>query len=126
GHDFAERPLTSTVQAPQKLVSQPMCVPARSSSSRRNSTSSMRDSTSARTGLPFTLHAMATLDALSGIVVLHLHTLAGGAARRYADRFPQQPAHQGTLVSGRAALVRLRSGRSHAGLGGGRSIFLIN
>src|ERR1700726_1585363 len=60
--DFTARPFISTVHAPQYVVSQPTCVPVRSHASRRNSTSSMRGSTSRAYGLPFTL--MLTLTAI--------------------------------------------------------------
>ena len=52
---FTDRASTRTTQAPHWLVSQPTCVPVRPSRSRKSSTSSVRASTSAVTGLPFSL-----------------------------------------------------------------------
>ena len=52
--DFTDLPSRSTVQAPQWLVSQPICGPVRFSCSRRKWMSSVRGSTSASTVLPFT------------------------------------------------------------------------
>ena len=52
---LTDRPSTQTVQAPHWLVSQPTWVPVSRSFSRRRSTSSVRGSTSAWTGLPLTV-----------------------------------------------------------------------
>ena len=62
---LTERPSRSTVQAPQWLVSQPMCAPVRPISSRRKWISSMRGSTSASTALPFTVSLMCCFAMLS-------------------------------------------------------------
>ncbi len=54
-HDFTGTPSTSTVQAPQLVVSQPMCVPVRPSVSRRKWTSRRRFSTSCEREAPLTV-----------------------------------------------------------------------
>ena len=54
-HDFTGSPSSSTVQAPQWVVSQPMWVPVRRRFSRRRWTSSRRDSTSASCSVPLTV-----------------------------------------------------------------------
>ena len=53
--DFTDLPSRSTVQAPQWLVSQPICGPVRLSCSRRKWISRVRGSTSASTASPFTV-----------------------------------------------------------------------
>src|SRR6516165_9816000 len=53
--DFTARPSIWTTQAPHWLVSQPTCVPVRSSWSRKTWTRSVRSSTSTETALPFTV-----------------------------------------------------------------------
>src|SRR6202140_3996972 len=52
---FTDLPSRSTVQAPQWLVSHPICGPVRLSCSRRKWMSRVRGSTSASTDLPFTV-----------------------------------------------------------------------
>ncbi len=52
--DFTDLPSRSTVQAPQWLVSQPICGPVRFSCSRRKWISSVRGSTSPSTSCPLT------------------------------------------------------------------------
>ena len=59
---FTALPFMWTVQAPHWAVSQPTWVPVRRSCSRRKFTSSVRGSTSAVTGLPFTV-----IDTLTGM-----------------------------------------------------------
>ena len=54
-HDFALRPSTWTVHAPQLLVSQPTCVPVSPNSSRSRWTRRRRGSTSASIGAPLTV-----------------------------------------------------------------------
>src|SRR5215207_8368015 len=66
-HDFTDLPSRSTVQAPQWLVSQPICGPVRLSCSRRKWISSVRGSTKASTGLPLTLMAIWTAIASSSL-----------------------------------------------------------
>src|ERR1700735_4476030 len=56
--DLTELPSRSTVQAPQWLVSQPICGPVRLSCSRRKWISKVRGSTSDSTVLPFTFIAI--------------------------------------------------------------------
>src|SRR5215467_2646699 len=53
--DFIALPLTCTTQAPHCDVSQPTCVPVSRKCSRSNCTSSVRGSTLAVMGLPFTV-----------------------------------------------------------------------
>ncbi len=53
--DFTDLPSRSTVQAPQWLVSQPICEPVRPRSSRRKWISRVRGSTSPSTGWPLTV-----------------------------------------------------------------------
>ena len=55
---FTARPSISTVHAPHWLVSQPMCVPVRSSSSRSTYTSSALGSTSTVRAAPLTFRVM--------------------------------------------------------------------
>ena len=62
---LTERPSRSTVQAPQWLVSQPMCAPVSPISSRRKWISSMRGSTSASTALPLIVSLMCCFAMLS-------------------------------------------------------------
>lgn len=62
---FTEAPSISTVQAPQWLVSQPMCAPVRFISSRRKWISSVRGSTKRWTFLPLTV-------SVTGIVSISL------------------------------------------------------
>ncbi len=64
-HDFTDSPSSSTVQAPQEVVSQPMLVAVRSATSRRKCTSSMRSSTSAVISLPLTVRSTFTGYSLS-------------------------------------------------------------
>ena len=53
--DFTGVPSRSTVQAPQLVVSQPMCVPVSPSVSRRKCTSRSRVSTSTECAAPLTV-----------------------------------------------------------------------
>src|SRR4051794_1822234 len=96
-HDFTGSPSICTTQVPQLLVSQPQCVPVRSSSSRRKCTRSIRGSTSAAASSPFTVIFTSTF----------VLPLAGG--RHALDGAPQrslgQLVRQVALVLGRAALV---------------------
>ena len=54
-HDFTGRPSSSTVQAPQPVVSQPRCVPVRPRISLIMWTHRMRGSTSTMRGSPLTV-----------------------------------------------------------------------
>ena len=58
--DLTDSPSSSTVQAPQEVVSQPTLVAVRSATSRRKCTSSMRSSTSAVMSLPLTVRSTFT------------------------------------------------------------------
>ena len=60
-HDFTDSPLSSTVQAPHELVSQPMFVPVSPSVSRRYCTSSSLGSTSCWCLEPFTSTEIRTI-----------------------------------------------------------------
>src|SRR5471032_284112 len=64
-HDLIARPSRWTVHAPHWAVSQPMCVPVRRNSSRRNWTSRMWGSTVAVTALPLTVRLMLSAMLLS-------------------------------------------------------------
>ena len=56
-HDLTDSPSSSTVQAPQEVVSQPTLVAVRPATSRRKCTSSVRSSTSAVMSLPLTVRS---------------------------------------------------------------------
>ena len=58
--DFTDSPSSSTVHAPQEVVSQPMFVAVKPATSRTKCASSNRSSTSASTCLPLTLIATFT------------------------------------------------------------------
>src|SRR3989442_9086603 len=63
-HDFMATPFTCTTQAPHCEVSQPTWVRVSRRFSRRNCTSRVRGSTSAVTGLPFTVSDTAGMGLL--------------------------------------------------------------
>ena len=63
-HDFTDSPSSSTVQAPQDVVSQPTLVAVSPATSRTKCTSSMRSSTSAATSAPFTVIVTFTSEPL--------------------------------------------------------------
>src|SRR5215472_12736020 len=110
-HDFTALPFSSTVHAPQYVVSQPTCVPVRSRSSRSNSTSSLRGSIWSSCGLPLTRILMATLSIASGIKMTHLHLFAAGPAPCDLDGSLDQRPRQPALIVRGAAHVGLRIGR---------------
>src|SRR3954470_15079644 len=93
-HDFTGLPSMSTTHAPQFDVSQPQCVPVRSSVSRRKCTSSMRGSMSCDTCSPLTF--IETL--MSGLLVVR-------ACHRPAQRTPGQNAREVALVVDRPAAI---------------------
>src|SRR6476469_6266365 len=66
-HDFTGAPSSSTVHAPQEVVSQPMLVPVRPITSRRYCTSSVRASTSLTVGSPLTAISTVTSSDSLGI-----------------------------------------------------------
>src|SRR5260370_1664296 len=109
-HALTVRPFKSTVQAPQYVVSQPMCVPVRFRFSRKNSTSSVRGSTTALRGSPFTRPRTEPVST-PAIFVSCLHSLAASAAQRDAERALHQCRHQRTLIVRGTAHVALRFGR---------------
>ncbi len=81
--DFTPLPSRCTVQHPHWLVSQPTCVPVSDSWLRRKSTSSVRGSTSALTGLPLTVIASgtATMSSVGQGAGAHCVLLVARAAR---------------------------------------------
>src|SRR4051812_40453256 len=62
--DFTALPSRWTTQAPHCEESQPTCVPVRRRFSRKNCTSSVRGSTLALTGLPFTIRDILAISTL--------------------------------------------------------------
>src|SRR5215469_5883928 len=78
--DFTALPLTCTTHAPHWDVSHPTCVPVRRRFSRRNCTSRVRVSTSAVTGLPFTVMETA------GMIVLPPQNSRGKGPFFWANR----------------------------------------
>src|SRR5260370_18788842 len=96
-HALTVRPFKSTVQAPQYVVSQPMCVPVRFRFSRKNSTSSVRGSTNAFRGSPFTRTRTGTVST-PDIFLFFLHSLAATAAQPDPERALDQCRHQPTPI----------------------------
>ena len=88
-HDFTGTPSTSTVQAPQLVVSQPMWVPVRPSVSRRKWTSSSRVSTSAERSSPLTDTVSAAVCVVSPTVVATSSPFLAGRASATAWRSPR-------------------------------------
>src|SRR6267378_156505 len=107
--DFTVRPFSSTVQAPQYVVSQPMWVPVRFKFSRKKSTSSVRGSTNASRASPFTRTRTVTISA-PDIFVSRLDAFAPRAPGRDSNSAFHQRPHQRTFIIGRAAHVALRFG----------------
>src|SRR5574341_1991397 len=98
-------PSTSTVQAPQPEVSQPMWVPVSPSSSRRKWTSSRRGSTSALRSVPLTFT----------VIRMRLRTsLVGGHGRGVPETALGEDPDDVALVLDRPAQV----GGWRGGLGG--------
>src|SRR5208282_3683026 len=75
-HDLTDLLSRSTVQAPQWLVSQPMCGPVCRSLSRNVWISNSRGSTSTSTGLPLSLNDTACL------VIIFVSVVASAAGTR--------------------------------------------
>ncbi len=69
-HDLAGTPSTSTVQAPQLVVSQPMCVPVRPATSRMKWTSSSRGSMSASTACPLIVSLTCCVAVIARLLLL--------------------------------------------------------
>src|SRR5258708_38566975 len=109
-HDFTAAPFIKTVQAPQYVVSHPICVPVNSRSSRINSTSKHRGSTSRECSLPFTRTWMEILCAASGIDVADLHLLAVSPLKRGFRRTFNKRSHKLPLVLSRTAHIWLGIG----------------
>src|SRR6266850_2007657 len=111
--DFALRPFSRTVQAPQYVVSQPMCVPVRLKCSRSNSTSRVRGSTSASRGSPLT-RTRTRIFSASGIFVPRLNVFPARPAHRNSDGPLEESGDQDALVIRGASHVVLRfRGRAH-------------
>src|SRR6267143_2140168 len=108
--DFTAAPFINTVQAPQYVVSHPTCVPVSSRSSRMNSTSKSRGSTSRECNLPLTRTWMETHSPASGINVANLHLLSAGPLERGFRRTLNKRPHELPLVFRRAPHIRLRFG----------------
>src|SRR5215470_17794999 len=93
--DFTALPLTWTTQAPHCEVSQPTCVPVSRKCSRNNCTSSVRGSTLALMGLPFTVIDTAAVspaigslleNAVKNAVICQPNTVAGGGSGAITGR----------------------------------------
>ena len=97
-HDFTGRPFNSTVQAPQLVVSQPMCVPVSPRTSRIKCTSSIRGFDLRFPGLAIELDADALLlePSFSSACPLHCAT----------ERTPRELRDQTLLVFRRTAQIR--------------------
>src|SRR5262249_30194132 len=99
-HDLTGRPSISTVHAPQCVVSQPMCVPVKRSTSRIKCTSSRRGSTSASCFSPL-IESATCMASPPG----------AGALDGSPDRAHREHAHHVLLVLDRPAQVRGGLGR---------------
>src|SRR5258706_3697220 len=115
-HDFTAAPFIKTVQAPQYVVSHPICVPVSSRSSRRNSTSKHRGSTTRECSLPLTRTWTETFCALSGIDVADLHLSPSGPLKSCLRRTFDQRVHHLPLIFSRTAHIRLGIGGCTRGL----------
>src|SRR5258708_31387456 len=93
-----------------------MCVPVSSRSSRRNSTSKHRGSTTSECSLPLTRTGMEPSCALSGIDVADLHLLAASPLKRGFCCTFNKRSHKLPLVIGRTAHIRLGIGGCTRGL----------
>src|SRR5262249_28841257 len=106
--DFTALPSTCTTQAPHCEVSQPTWVPVSRNCSRSNCTSKVRVSTSAVTGLPFTVRETAAMGSSyeyrSNVAIFPAMRIAGILpGRNLCDlgRFP----HPGTIITLNRAVV---------------------
>src|SRR5215469_2445214 len=104
-HDFTVLPSSTTVQAPQWLVSQPTCVPVSPSTSRMKWTSNSRGSTSACRSRPFTLTRTNCFLAIRSPLNLSLFACPFCGAGKSASR---QLLYQALFVFRRATQVRTR------------------
>ena len=94
-HDLTASPSSHTVHAPQFEVSQPTCVPVRFSCSRRKWTSSVRGSTSAVRGPPFTVMVTALfIEPSSDVGDAHLHRQVYRSLTRTSSRPPHGPSRR--------------------------------
>src|SRR5579862_8021984 len=123
--DLTDLPLRSTVQAPQWLVSQPICGPVILSSSRRKWMSKVRGSTRASTVLP--LIFITTWDFAIGLPLKSFlqhdlfrkpdsafrdHALAAGARFGAGERAGEHHArHFGAVAGGPAGILGRRGNR---------------
>src|SRR5881396_1668557 len=108
-HDFTGRPSSSTVHAPQCVVSHPMCVPVSRRTSRIRWTSRSRGSTSASCVSPL-IESWTRISLPPSV----------GALGRLAERARRQDSHQVFLVlDGAAQILRRlrRRGGEPRGLG---------
>src|SRR5215472_14808036 len=110
--DFTAWPFSSTVQAPQYVVSHPMCVPVSSSCSRRNSTNKSRGSTSRECAWPLTFTSIRTFCGASGINVADLYALAPCTAQGDGQCLLYECSNKLLLVFRRATYIRLWLGHS--------------
>src|SRR5690242_16297113 len=123
-HDFTVRPFKITVQAPQYVVSHPTCVPVRLRCSRKNSTSSVRGSTSATRASPFT-RTRTRIFLASGILMPRIHRFTASPPRRDPDSAFHQGSCQHPLVIRRSAHVALRICRRPCRINCNANILLI-
>src|ERR1700761_2304505 len=90
--DFTALPSRCTTQAPHCDVSQPTWVPVSRRFSRRNCTSSVRGSTLAVTGLPFTINEILAIGTL--------YYLPHRLARQYSHQNRSKTYHMGLAGQG--------------------------
>src|SRR3569623_632146 len=107
-HDFTDLPLRSTVQAPQWLVSQPMCLPVWRSRSRKVWMSSSRGSPSVSTLSPLSVNAMRVLAIL--ISLRPCQCLTNRSARHLAGHVGLVLAVAAQILGGVADRHRLLRG----------------
>src|SRR5260370_6115358 len=121
--DFTVRPFKITVHAPQYVVSQPMCVPVRLRCSRRNSTRSVRGSTSASRASPLTRTRTITF-LTSDIFMPCFHLFTARAACGDADGALDERRHQRAFVLRGTPHIALRFRSSPRGFRGSPNILL--
>src|ERR1051326_4501223 len=123
--DFIALPLTLTSQAPHCEVSQPTCVPVSRRFSRSNCTNSVRGSTSAVTGLPFTVRDTAAIGSSSnskvGSNVANLASAGAASAIQgrnrgdFAGSPPQDEKYSEPQPARRSREFRVRRGSAYRG-----------
>src|SRR5229473_4187108 len=104
--DFTDLPSRSTVQAPQWLVSQPICGPVKLSCSRRKWMRRVRGSTSPSTALPLTV-------IVTCVFAISCVSLPSGGARLGARQRPRHhhARHLGAVLGGPAIVGGRRGDR---------------